>query len=67
MAHPAELNERLRRLRIEPAPPPWVRTEHTVGGLTEVGYAPASDLLLVVSSGGRGLFDGLSGQRLSRP
>jgi hypothetical protein len=37
-----------------------------VGGLTDVGFAPHSDLLLVVSSQGRGVFDGLSGKRIAR-
>lgn len=66
MSHTTELNDRLRRIKIERVLPPWQRTVHAVGGLTEVGYVPATDLLLTVTSTGRGLFDCISGQRVSR-
>ena len=58
------------RLRTRPlvAPPaPWgVTGGASVGGLTEIGYGPDSDLLLVVSSNGRGVFDVLTGERVTR-
>src|SRR5690348_11801946 len=38
----------------------------TVGGLTEVGFADDSELLLVLSMQGRGIFDCASGQRIFR-
>ena len=46
---------------------PWrnART-YAVGGLFEVGYAPASDLLLVHSANGRGIFDCITAERLAR-
>jgi hypothetical protein len=66
MSHTTELNDRLRRIKIEPVLPPWQRTVHAVGGLTEVGYVPATDLLLTVTSTGRGLFDCISRQRVAR-
>jgi hypothetical protein len=66
MSHTTELNDRLRRIKIEPVFPPWQRTIHAVGGLTEIGYVPASDLLLAVTYSGRGLFDCTSGQRVVR-
>lgn len=67
MSHTAELNERLRHLKAGAVPPPWQRAPvHAVGGLTDVGYVPGSDLLLVVTHTGRGLFDCLSGQRVAR-
>lgn len=66
MSHTTELNDRLRRIKIEPAPPPWQRTVYAVGGLTEIGYVPASDLLLTVTSTGRGILDCISGQRVAR-
>ena len=67
MSHTTELNERLRRIQIAPVPSPWQRAAvHAVGGLTEVGYLPDSDLLLAVTSTGRGLFDCAIGQRVAR-
>ncbi len=37
-----------------------------IGGLIQVGFAPQSDYLLVVSHQGRGVFDCISGQKLAR-
>jgi len=37
-----------------------------IGGLTEIGYASETDLLLVVSAQGRGVFDCATGERLAR-
>ncbi|WP_443749515.1 hypothetical protein [Asticcacaulis solisilvae] len=46
---------------------PWRKAVcASVGGLKAIGYADNSDLLLVTSSQGRGVFDGRSGQRLAR-
>lgn len=54
-------------MKARPAPSPWRRGPvHAVGGLTEVGYVPESDLLLVVTSTGRGLFDCTRGVRVAR-
>ena len=62
-----ELRSRLRRVPLGPPPAPWRQVvSHAVGGLTEVGFASRSDLLLVVSSQGRGLFDGRSGELAAR-
>lgn len=62
-----ELRSRLRRIPLGQPPVPWRRlASHAVGGLTEVGFAGRSDLLLAVSSQGRGLFDCLSGDRRAR-
>ncbi len=48
-------------------PSPWRRVAaHSVGGLTDVGFADSSDLLLVISSAGRGLFDCVTGDRIAR-
>ena len=38
----------------------------SVGGLTEIGFADDSDLLLVVSSTGRSVIDCLTGERVAR-
>jgi len=60
------LGDPLARLRATPkAPPPrsWrAITVHPVGGLTDTGYAPDSDLLLVISHDGCGVFDALTGE-----
>jgi hypothetical protein len=48
-------------------PAPWrVHPVYSVGGLFGVGYAPDSDLLLVLSSQGRGVFDCATGEKLAR-
>ena len=51
-----------------PSPsPPWeLLANYTVGGLFQVGYASGSDLLLVLSSQGRGIFDCVTGKKLAR-
>jgi hypothetical protein len=65
--HLLPLIHRLRTAPLEDPPSPWHRrAAHPVGGLTDVGFGPASDLLLVVSHDGRGLFDGLTGLRVAR-
>lgn len=65
--HQQKLRERLERLPFSAPPSPWVLTGHSIiGGLTEVGFAPETDDLLVVSSFGRGLFDCLTGERIAR-
>jgi hypothetical protein len=67
MDHLARLRGRLRGLPLLPPPSPWESVAtHAVGGLTEVGFAAGTDLLLVVSHSGRGVFDGRTGERLAR-
>ena len=62
-----QLRERLERFPYSDSPQPWrVVGVSGIGGLTEVGFADGTDDLLIVSSQGRGLFDCLSGERLSR-
>ncbi|MEO8074211.1 MAG: hypothetical protein ABI686_13310 [Acidobacteriota bacterium] len=39
---------------------------HPVGGIVQVGYAENSDLILVLSHNGRGIFDCLTGQKIAR-
>lgn len=46
--------------------PPWRYRAHPVGGLWAVGFGPGTDLLLVLSVSGRGVFDCLSGERVAR-
>ncbi|MGK4008044.1 hypothetical protein WMF31_35835 [Sorangium sp. So ce1036] len=67
---PDHLRPMIGRVRAAPAqdpPVPWHRrAAYAVGGLTDVGFGRGSDLLLVVSHAGRGVFDCLTGQRVAR-
>lgn len=52
---------------IENPPPRWKHVSTwAIGGLFQVGYAEGLDLLLVLSSQGRGIFDCLTGEKLAR-
>ncbi len=65
--HVQVLIQHLQELPITAPPPPWQLVSSTaLGGLLAVGYAEQSDLLLVISSQGRGIFDCLSGVRIAR-
>ncbi|MHB0936711.1 MAG: hypothetical protein ACYDCO_09910 [Armatimonadota bacterium] len=60
------MRQRIRQAPISP-PPYWKKiASQAIGGLTEVGFAEDSDLLLVVSSQGRGVFDCATGERIAR-
>ncbi len=67
---PEHLRQRfayLDGLPVSEPPAPWERLPAiAVGGLWQVGFAPGSDLLLLLSSSGRGVVDCLSGERLAR-
>ncbi|MCE9530601.1 MAG: hypothetical protein K8T89_05655 [Planctomycetes bacterium] len=60
--------EFLEGLRVEHTlPAPWrAAGTFAVGGLTEVGFADSSDLLICVSSAGRGVFDCMASDRIAR-
>ncbi len=65
--HLQPLYRKLLELPASPPPAPWREASvHAVGGLTDVAFADDSDLLLVISSGGRGLFDCTSNKRVAR-
>jgi hypothetical protein len=67
MDHLEPLRRRIRSSQISAPPQPWnLLTVHAVGGLTEVGFADDSDLLLIVSSQGRSVVDCKTGERLAR-
>lgn len=52
------LRKILERAKIQNCPDGWEYQKFAVGGLTEVGFSEQNeDLLLVISSNGRGLFD----------
>ena len=66
-SHADELREILERMPVTKPPAPWsLIGEYSIGGLTEIGFVPESDDLLVVSSQGRGLFDTTSGDKIAR-
>ena len=66
-AHGNRLRRRLESLAESPPPSPWRCVGVlAVGGLTEIGFVPESDRLLVVSGQGRGLFDATDGTRIAR-
>ena len=57
----------LRTRQVQPPPDPWCYvTTHAIGGLLAAGFAEDTDLLLVVSSQGRGVFDCLTGEKVAR-
>src|SRR3954467_9900507 len=65
--HLHAMTHRVRTALAENPPAPWQRrAAHAVGGLTDVGFGRGSDLLLVVSHDGRGVFDCLTGLRVAR-
>ncbi|MEP7122806.1 MAG: hypothetical protein ABJE95_17910 [Byssovorax sp.] len=65
--HLLPLIRRARDAPVRPPPAPWQRRAvHSVGGLTDAGFGRGTDLLLVISSDGRGVFDCLTGLRVAR-
>lgn len=65
--HLRPIADRIRRAAPQSPPDPWQRgISHSVGGLLSVGFARGSDLLLVTSHSGRGLFDCVNGERIER-
>ena len=66
-AHLQSTVDRLLGAPIGDIPAPWKLTGGAgVGGLESVGFGRGTDLLLVTSSQGRGVFDCISGQRIAR-
>ena len=70
MAVPLHLKSMVNRVlsrQVEPPPPPWRPIgSFAVGGLTDIGFELQSDLVLVVSGNGRGVFNCRTGERLAR-
>jgi hypothetical protein len=61
-----KLHRTLGLLRTTP-PPSWrLIKAFAIGGLTEAGFAGGTDLLLVLSHEGRGVFDCIAGTRIAR-
>jgi hypothetical protein len=66
MDHLQPVRHRIRAAPLLPALPPWkLMGSHAIGGLTEVGFADNTDLLLIVSRQGRGVIDCRTGQRVA--
>jgi hypothetical protein len=67
MDHLEPVRQKVRAAPVGNPPLPWsVNTVAAIGGLTEVGFADDSDLLLVFSHQGRGVFDCSTGERVAR-
>ena len=65
--HADEFINLLQTIESQNPPNSWKKVATVgIGGLTDVGYADNSDLLLVVSTQGRGVFDCITGKRLAR-
>lgn len=65
--HLDPLRKQILELPIVPPPTPWSKVfTFSVGGLRSVGFDRNSDLLLIVSSSGRGVIDCISGQKVAR-
>jgi len=63
----ARLIQLLSKIPSQPCPPGWRKTgTFAVGGLTEIGFSQRSELLLVVSSAGRGVIDCTQGRKIAR-
>ncbi|MEM9646551.1 MAG: hypothetical protein AAF989_16280, partial [Planctomycetota bacterium] len=66
-SHQDQLRKQLEHMPVSEPPAPWsVIGGSAVGGLTEIGFVPGTDDLLVLSSQGRGMFDTLSGAKIAR-
>ena len=67
MDHLEHVRTRVLAAPVGDAPAPWTDAGiWAIGGLTEVGFGAGTDLLLVVSSQGRGVFDPHAGAKLAR-
>jgi hypothetical protein len=61
------VRQKVRAAKVTNPPAPWsLAGSVAIGGLTEVGFAENSDLLLVLSSQGRGVIDCMTGQKVAR-
>jgi hypothetical protein len=67
MSYQENMRRRLLKMPIVRPAAPWKPLPPVaIGGLTEGGYLPDSDDFLAITSAGRGLFDGTTGEKLGR-
>src|SRR4051794_31292001 len=67
MDHLEPVRKKVRSAPVGKPPLPWsIKSVAAIGGLTEAGFDEVSDLLLVISHQGRGVFDCGSGERVAR-
>ncbi len=65
--HLGPVRRLLKKAPISQAPDPWRLVSRIgIGGLTSVGFEPATENLLVISGSGQSLIDCSTGQRLYR-
>lgn len=65
--HMTTLRRRIRAMETTAPMAPWrAKSGCSVGGLEMVGYGENSDLILILSSSGRGIFDALNGWKTAR-
>jgi hypothetical protein len=65
--HLEPLRKKLLGLDLATPPLPWrLIASLAIGGLRAVGFDQCSDLLLIVSSQGRGVVNGLTGETIAR-
>jgi hypothetical protein len=63
----SELHTLIRSAAISYPPAPWThRSIHAISGLTDLGYLPHSDYLLVLSQQGRSIYNCRNGERICR-
>ena len=63
----AETSDRFRRMPVLPPPAPWRHVgTFGIGGLASIGFGDGTDLLLVESTDGFGVFDCRTGERVGR-
>lgn len=66
MTEPAHIVQLLRAKSVGDPPSPWRVVRRYIAGVTAVGFAPRTDLLLVLSHSGRGVLDPVTGDVLAR-
>jgi hypothetical protein len=65
MTHP--YFEQIKRMKLQEPPSPWkISRFHEIHALQDIGYAPDSDQLLIVSNSSREVLDCVTGQILAQ-
>lgn len=63
----SELHSTIRSAALSYPPAPWNhRSIHAISGLTDIGFLPDSDYLLVLSQQGRSIYNCRNGERICR-